>query len=67
MAQSKRLEDLSQATNGTKSKSASGKYGHWLRVIVMICSGGFIFPHAMTEGMDEEGHDAKKDTESKKQ
>jgi hypothetical protein len=50
----------------SKSTRASIKPGHWVRVAVMFLSGGFIFPHALTEGMDEERHDAKK-TEVKKQ
>ena len=25
------------------------KLGHWMRVAVMFLSGGFIFPHALTE------------------
>jgi hypothetical protein len=28
------------------------RLGHWMRVAVMFLSGGFIFPHALTE--DEE-------------
>ena len=36
----------SMATADSKSKS---RLGHWARVAVMCLSGGFIFPHAMTE------------------
>ena len=30
-----------------------GRIGHWVRVVVMFLSFGFIFPHAMTE--DDKG------------
>jgi hypothetical protein len=40
---------------------------HWVRVAVMVLSGGFIFPHAMTENMDIAKHDADKDAKVKKQ
>jgi len=40
---------------------------HWVRVAVMFLSGGFIFPHAMTEGMDIDKHGADKDAKVKKQ
>jgi hypothetical protein len=33
----------------------------------MFLSGGFIFPHEMTEDMDIARHDADKDTKVKKQ
>ena len=38
----------------TQSKQSRRKLrlGHWLRVVVMFLSGGFIFPHAMTEDDD---------------
>ena len=35
-----------QATNDFARKSS---IGHWGRVAVMFLSGGFIYPHAMTE------------------
>ena len=35
-----------QATTNTVSKNS---IGHWGRVAAMLLSGGFIFPHAMTE------------------
>jgi hypothetical protein len=38
-----------QATSDSKNKGVQKKPLHWLRVLVMFCSGGFIFPHAMTE------------------
>jgi len=28
------------------------RLGHWMRVAVMFLSGGFIFPHALTEDDD---------------
>ncbi len=28
------------------------RIGHWMRVVVMFMSGGFIFPHALTEEED---------------
>ena len=40
---------------------------HWVRVAVMFLSGGFIFPHAMTEDMDIAKYDADKDAKVKKQ
>ena len=40
---------------------------HWVRVAVMFLSGGFIFPHAMTEDIDIAKHDADKDAKVKKQ
>jgi hypothetical protein len=43
------------------------RLGHWVRVAVMFLSGGFIFPHAMTEDMDVAKHDADKDAKVKKQ
>jgi len=37
------------------------RFLHWVRVAVMFLSGGFIFPHALTEDMDIAKHDADKD------
>jgi hypothetical protein len=28
------------------------RLGHWAKVVVMFLSGGFIFPHALTEDED---------------
>jgi hypothetical protein len=36
------------------------KLGHWMRVVVMFLSGGFIFPHALTEDDDATQTEAKK-------
>jgi hypothetical protein len=38
-----------QATTDCARKSS---IGHWGRVAVMILSGGFIYPHAMTDNDD---------------
>jgi hypothetical protein len=35
-----------QATSDLTRKSS---IGHWVRVAVMLLSGGFIYPHVMTE------------------
>jgi hypothetical protein len=40
-------EEVNMATNGSKKRS---KAGHWARMAVCICTGGFGFPHAFTEG-----------------
>ncbi len=49
MAQNNRPEDAIQATTPMKHNRS----GHWLRVAVMCMSGGFIFPHAMTENDED--------------
>jgi hypothetical protein len=51
----------------SKRKSRLGRLGHWLRVAVMFLSGGFIFPHAMTEDQDIAKYDTNKDAKVKKQ
>ena len=43
------------------------RLGHWARVAVMFLSGGFIFPHAMTEGEDIAKFNADKGAKVKKQ
>jgi hypothetical protein len=43
------------------------RLGHWARVAVMFLSGGFIFPHAMTEDEDIAKYDADKGAKVKKQ
>ena len=52
-----------------KNKKSTGKsrLGHWVRVAVMILSGGFIFPHAMTEDMDDPKHGPDTDAKIKKE
>jgi hypothetical protein len=47
MTQSKQNKDASPAT-----KNATRRLGHWMRVVVMFLSFGFIFPHALTEDMN---------------
>ncbi len=49
MTQEKRNKDSS----GKASNSTGKTFGHWVRVAVMFMSGGFIFPHAMTEVHDK--------------
>ena len=46
MTQEKQQKDANPATTKSPRKS---RLGHWLRVAVMFLSGGFIFPHALTE------------------
>jgi hypothetical protein len=64
MTQNKQHKDASPATTDSKRKS---RIGHWVRVAVMFLSGGFIFPHAMTEDEDIAKYDADKDAKVKKQ
>ena len=53
----------------SKQSKRQSRPGHWLRVVVMFLSGGFIFPHAMTEDEDTDiaKHGDDKDTKVKKQ
>jgi hypothetical protein len=51
----------------SKQSKRKSRLGHWVRVVVMFLSFGFIFPHAMTEDMDVAKHDSDKDTKVKKQ
>ena len=53
----------------TQSKQSTGKsrFLHWMQVVVMFLSGGFIFPHAMTEDEDIAKHVPDKDAKVKKQ
>jgi len=54
-----------QKKGGQTKKESTGKgIGHWARVGVMFISGGFIFPHAMTEG-DDGKLDADRGTKKK--
>ena len=41
------------------------RIGHWMRVIVMFLSGGFIFPHALTEEEDIANKNASKEVKPK--
>jgi hypothetical protein len=64
MTQSKQSKDVSSATTDATRKR---KLGHWVRVLVMFLSFGFIFPHVMTEDMDIAKYDTDKDAQVKKQ
>jgi len=64
MAQNKQQNDASPAMSDLKRKS---RIGHWVRVAVMFLSGGFIFPHALTEDDDIAKYDADKEAKVKKQ
>jgi len=35
--------------SGSTGKS---RFWHWLRVVVMCLTGGFVFPHELSEGKD---------------
>ena len=63
MTQNKQNKDANKATTDLRRKS---RLGHWVRVAVMFLSGGFIFPHAMTEDMDTANHGIDKDSKAKK-
>ena len=43
----------SKNSNPARKDPSLSRIGHWIRVIVMFLSFGFIFPHAMTE--DDKG------------
>jgi len=43
------------------------RIGHWVRVAVMFLSGGFIFPHALTEDEDIANKTAAKEAKLKKE
>jgi hypothetical protein len=49
MTQNKQIEQGGRPTTVRKRN----RYGHWLRVAVMFMSGGFVFPHAMSEDSEE--------------
>lgn len=67
MTQSKQNEDVSPATTDSMGKSGLSRLGHWMRVVGMILSGGFIFPHALTEDMDNAKNGADTDANVKKE
>jgi hypothetical protein len=54
MTKSKQNRVSSPATTDSTLMS---RIGHWGRVAVMFLSGGFIFPHAMTENDEIVKHD----------
>jgi len=64
MTQNKEHKNARRATIGPKPQ---GRIGHWVRVVVMFLSGGFIFPHALTEGEDIAKQDAYKNAKARKQ
>jgi len=64
MVTNKQDNDASPATADSRGKRS---LGHWGRVAVMCLSGGFIFPHAMTENDDIVKHDVGKEAKAKKQ
>jgi hypothetical protein len=50
-----------------KQSECKNRFLHWVRVVVMFLSLGFIFPHAMTEDEDIVKYDADKGAKVKKQ
>jgi hypothetical protein len=64
MAQNRHQNNASPAIGDSKRRS---RIGHWVRVAMMFLSGGFIFPHAMTEDEDIAKYDADKEPKVKKQ
>jgi hypothetical protein len=49
MNQSQENKDASPAKSDSRLTS---RFGHWLRVTLMVLSFGFIFPNALTEDED---------------
>ena len=49
MTQNKQNKDANTATTNSTFKS---RFGHWVRVVVMFLSFGFIFPHVLTESTE---------------
>ena len=66
MVQNEENKNASPGITDGKRKIWLRKLGHWGRVAVMFLSGGFIFPHALTEDMDAATHYAGKDPQVKK-
>jgi hypothetical protein len=58
---------MTQNNPATADSKPKSRMGHWVRVAVMFLSGGFIFPHAMTEDEDIAEYDADKEAKVKKQ
>jgi hypothetical protein len=50
-----------------KQSDCKNRFLHWVRVVVMFLSLGFIFPHAMTEDEDIAEHVPDKGAKVKKQ
>jgi hypothetical protein len=57
-------KDVSPAKTDSKIKHTPG---HWVRVVVMCLSGGFIFPNAMTEDDDITKYHYDKEDKAKKE
>ena len=51
MAQSSK-ETIAQTNKNVTPIGGGGLPGHLLRMVVMICTGGFIYPNTFIEGMD---------------
>jgi hypothetical protein len=49
MTQNKQIEQGGRPTTFRNRN----RFGHWLRVGVMFISGGFVFPHALSEDSEE--------------
>ena len=62
MIKSKQVKVVSPATIDS---TLTSRIGHWGRVVVMCLSGGFIFPHAMTENDDIAKNDVGKEAKAK--
>ena len=59
MPESKEIKSVVQPVSGWS------KVGHWVRVVIMFISGGFIFPNAMTEGDEPRRSDHTGEIEKK--
>ena len=64
MTENKQFEGAGSATSDSRRKT---RFWHWMRVVVSFMSGGFVFPHALTEEdeTDTAGHGAPKDVSAK--
>jgi hypothetical protein len=60
----KQDENVSPAKTDTTSKS---RRSHWMRVVVICLSGGFIFPNAVTEDDDIAKYHYDKEANAKKE
>jgi hypothetical protein len=64
MDQNKQDKNANPATNNSTRKS---RIGHWVRVVVMCLSFGFIFPNSLTEDDDIAKQDTDKVAKAKKE
>ena len=55
-----------EASPAITNPPEKSRLGHWMRVVVMFLSGGFIFPHAMTENDEIAKQAVHKNAEVKK-